>query len=324
MTVIPTLDISAVADDDARAELLSALRQAMATVGFLQIVGHGIELPLINRAHDTIEQIDRMPDQRRRALLRPRSESRGAYEKRTAEGRLLQRGFQFIPYDTLAEADAAGAVRGYPDYFKANVWPSGDPAFKATWDEYSAATRRLGRVLIDLFAQALGADTDYFAEAFRHDVTLYSANWYPSQPVGLGPDDLLLEQHADSGVLTVLHQRGSYEGLQILDRDGRWVTVPLHPEAFVINIGWLMNRWTNGRWPATMHRVVPGPHITDSRSSVAMHFLPNIDEVIAPLPALVGEEGALHAPITTYDWQREFMADYVLARHDWTPVREPA
>jgi isopenicillin N synthase-like dioxygenase len=198
------------------------------------------------------------------------------------------------------------------------------PAFKATWDDYSAATRRLGALLINLFAQALGADTDYFAEAFRHDVTLYSANWYPSQPAGLGPDDLLLEQHADSGAVTVLHQRGSYDGLQIMDRDGQWVTVPIHPEAFVINIGWLMNRWTNGNWPATMHRVVPGPRSSDSRSSVAMHFLPNIDEVIAPLPELVGEEGPRHAPITTYAWQREFMADYVMARHDWAPVKELA
>jgi len=313
---IPTLDLSG-AGGEAHEQFLAALREAMASVGFLQIVGHDIAPELIDRAHDSIEHVDRMPPDRRRALMRHRSESRGVYEKLTADGRLLQRGFQFIPYDTLAEAEAAGAVRGHPDYFKANVWPEGDLSFKAVWDEYSAACRRLGHTLMSLLAQALGTDPAYFAEAFRHDVTLFSANWYPRQTSGLGPSELLLEAHADSGILTVLHQRGSYDGLQVLDRSGSWITIPVRPEAFAINIGWLMNRWTNGTWPATMHRVVPGPSPGDCRSSIAMHFLPNIDEVIAPLPSLVGAEGARHTPITTYDWQHEFMEQYVLAGHDW-------
>lgn len=317
MTTIPTLDLR---DDHDRPALLADLREAMATVGFLQITGHGVPADLIGRAHDAIAQIDQMAPHERAAIVRPRGTSRGVFEHRAPNGRLLSRGFQFIPYDTVADAEAAGAVRGYPGYFGANVWPAWRPSFKATWDEYSAATRALGGRLMALFAEALGADGDFFAEAFRHDVTLYSANWYPRQPEAMAAGELLLGEHADSGVLTVLHQRGTYEGLQIRDRDGTWVTVPIRPDAFVINIGWLMHRWTNGSWPATMHRVIPSLDPADHRSSVAMHFLPNIDQLIAPLPNLVGAGGPRFDPITTYDWQVEFMRDYVLARYDEQPV----
>jgi isopenicillin N synthase-like dioxygenase len=293
----------------------------MTTVGFLHIVGHGIPLDLINEAHDSIVWMDRLSPAEKRSLIRPRGDSRGIFEKKAADGRLLQRGFQFIPYDTVDVAAAAGAVGGHPDYFVSNVWPA-DPGFKALWDELSGVSRNLGRLLVELFALALGADVEYFRSAFTKDVTLYSVNWYPSQPPGIGPDDVLNNKHADSGALTVLHQRGTYEGLQVLHRDGTWETVKLRPESFVINIGQLMSRWTNGVWPATMHRVVAGPTPADCRSSIAMHFLPNIDVTIAPVPSMVGTAAPKYAPISTYDWQHEYMERYVLATHDW--ANQPA
>jgi isopenicillin N synthase-like dioxygenase len=319
-TTIPTVDISAAVDggDDLDA-VVEEIRAAMSSVGFLHIVGHGIPLELINRGHDAIVDIDRLPEPERQALLRPRNASRGIFEKRAADGRMLQRGFQFIPYDDLADAEAHHAVGGHPDYFTRNVWPQCRPEFRTTWDELSGATRNLGRLLVGLFARALGADPAAFVDAFRHDVTLYSANWYPTQPVGIGPSDVLNGQHADSGALTVLHQRGTYEGLQVLHRDGTWETVALRPETFVINIGELMSRWTNGVWPATVHRVLAGPGRQDCRSSIAMHFLPNIDELITPLASMVGDGEMRYEPITTYDWQHEFM-ERLLAVYHLTPA----
>jgi isopenicillin N synthase-like dioxygenase len=318
MAGIPTLDISSAMAGDAPQSLVDELRVAMTTVGFLHIVGHGIAPELLDRGHDAIVHIDQMPDAGRKVLHRPRGESRGLFEKCAADGRILQRGFQFIPYDDLAAAEVAGAVGGHPDYFAANVWPNGDDDFKATWVEISSATRHLGTILIGLFARALGADVDFFAGAFTKDVTLFSANWYPRQPEGTSPTEVLNAQHADSGALTMLHQRGTYAGLQVLHRDGRWETVALRPESIIINIGQLMSRWTNAAWPATMHRVLAGPTAQDCRSSIAVHFLPNIDQLIEPLASLTDAGEPKYAPITTYDWQHEFMERYVLAKHDWS------
>jgi isopenicillin N synthase-like dioxygenase len=312
---IPVVDISVAVSGGDEAAVVEAFAAAMSEVGFLQIVGHGVPAGLIAAAHQTMVQLDALPDDERGKLVRPRGLSRGIFERFDASGAMLQRGFQFIPYDSLAEAAAAGAVRGHPDYFDANVWPQ-DDEYAATWKEYADATRKLSHLLMSLFAKAFGLDADYFAGKFDHDVTLFSANWYPRQEIGTDSDQakVLLRDHPDSGVLTVLHQRGDYEGLQVLGSDGEWHTVPMLPDAFVINIGELMSRWTNGQWPATIHRVVASPVPAHARSSIATFFLPNIDEVVAPLPG-TAVEGARYEPISTYDWQRQFMAEYVLARN---------
>jgi isopenicillin N synthase-like dioxygenase len=313
-SAIPVIDISSAVTGGDDAAVVEAFRAAMSEVGFLQVVGHGVPAGLIAAAHRTMVQLDSLPETERRELHRPRGLSRGIFERSDAAGAMLQRGFQFIPYDSLAEAGAAGAVRGHADYFDANVWPA-DAEFVTIWKMYSDATRQLSHLLMSLFARAFGLDADYFAGKFDHDVTLFSANWYPRQEIGTDRDQakVLLRDHPDSGVLTVLHQQGDYEGLQVLGSDGDWYTVPMLADAFVINIGELMSRWTNGQWPATIHRVVASPVPAHWRSSVATFFLPNIDEVIEPLPGTAAG-GTLYHPISTYDWQRQFMTEYVLTR----------
>jgi isopenicillin N synthase-like dioxygenase len=66
--------------------------------------------------------------------------------------------------------------------------------------------------------------------------------------------------------------------------------VPPSPDGFVINVGDLMSRWTNGRWRSTLHRVVnPGRELTGStqRLSMVAFFSPNEESEIACLPSCV-------------------------------------
>ena len=114
----------------------------------------------------------------------------------------------------------------------------------------------------------------------------------------------------------------SDEGLQVRARDGGWGTVPLRDDAFVIDIGHLLSRWTNGRFPATVHRVVAGPTPAHQRRSIAMVFLPNVDQVVAPVPTIVEEEGPRFEPISAYDWQQQYMREVVLVNSYAEP--EPA
>lgn len=315
MTSIPIVDVSPSIEGRPDGSVVAAVRAAMAEVGFFQAVGHGVSPGVIDAAYDAIDAIDAMSAAERAALFRPRATSRGVFEELDASGSILNRGFQFAPYDDLAAAEEAGAIAGHPDYFPPNVWPPGD-RFRQTWKDYEASTRTSARALMSLFARAFELPGDFFDQAFDPDVTLFSANCYPPQP-DPDPTLVLLPGHPDSGVLTMLHQRGSYEGLQVLRLDGSWTTVPVVEEAFVINIGELMSRWTNGRWPATVHRVVAGRKPADRRSSIAMFFLPRLDEVIAPLPTTTADEEARYEPISVYEWQQQFMEQYVLSRYDW-------
>ncbi|MCO7220311.1 isopenicillin N synthase family oxygenase [Klenkia sp. PcliD-1-E] len=320
---IPVVDVSPAFGDDpaALAGCVAQLRHALTEVGFLQVTGHRVDPAVLDAAYAAMDQIATMPEAERRALVRPRASSRGLFEEIDERGRVLNRALQFLTYDDLAAAEADDAVGGHPDYFVPNVWPEQLPGFRTTWKAYDAATRSLARTLMGLFALAMGLPRDFFAEPFSKDVTLFSVNLYPPQPVDDDyVEEVVLNPHADSGGLTVLHQRGSYEGLQVRDAAGGWVTVPLREDAFVINIGHLMSRWTNGRFPATVHRVVAGPDPTAERQSIAMFFLPNIDQVVAPVETMIGAEGPRYLPITAYDWQEQFMKEYVLVNSYAEPV----
>jgi isopenicillin N synthase-like dioxygenase len=320
MSQIPVVDLGPVLAGADTAPVVVELRQALAGVGFLRVVGHGVPAALVDAAYATMDQVAALPDDQRRALIRPRASQRGLFEQIDPRGQVLNRAFQFITYEDLPAAEADDAVGGHPDYFVPNVWPDEIPGFRAAWQRYAEATRALARTLMALFARALDLPADHFAEPFAKDVTLFSANFYPPRPVDPDGPAVVLTPHADSGGLTVLHQRGDYEGLQIRGRDGEWITVPRDDEAFVINIGHLLSRWTNGRYPATVHRVVSGPTATAQRRSIAMFFLPNVDTVIAPLPTMIGADGPRFDPVTAYDWQRQFMERYVLTKTYAEPV----
>ena len=93
--------------------------------------------------------------------------------------------------------------------------------------------------------------------------------------------------HTDWGFLTLLDTNET-PGLQI-NYKGRWVPVPCNvKDAFVVNLGDLMERWSNGVFKSTLHRVVnatPGKE----RYSCAFFVSPDYDaEVGRPASVEIG------------------------------------
>ena len=104
--------------------------------------------------------------------------------------------------------------------------------------------------------------------------------------------------------MTLLYSDNDIGGLEVMDRAGRWVPVPVTDGAFTVNLGDLMMRWTNHRWRSTLHRVVNPPTATNDlsrRLSIGMFFIPNYDAVVAPIPRF--GDAPRYAPITVADYR---------------------
>lgn len=306
MAAIPVIDIS----PEDRPAVADALGRACAGTGFVQITGHGVDLSLLDAVYATIDRLACLGPEEKASLVSPTGHQfRGLVGAKDPEGRTLVESLQVNVYDGPAEAQAAGVDGRYAGYFHPNVWPD-IPGFRDAWQACSESTRRLGARLMSLFALAIGLPEDHFAPLLELDVTQFGINWYPPQPVVEDPRERILTRaHSDSGMLTILHQRGDYEGLQAMNVEGDWTDVPLLPDAFVINIGDLMHRWTNGRWPAVKHRVVAAPDPAHSRASIVTFYLPAVDTVVAPLPGMVGDEGPLFEPVMQYEWEARYLAE---------------
>ena len=82
-------------------------------------------------------------------------------------------------------------------------------------------------------------------------------------------------------MLTILRQ-DDVGGLEVQDEDGKWIPAPPIPGTFVINLGDMLEVWTNGSYKATTHRVRKSKSRRD-RISIAYFFNPQPDCVVSPL-----------------------------------------
>jgi isopenicillin N synthase-like dioxygenase len=102
-------------------------------------------------------------------------------------------------------------------------------------------------------------------------------------------------------------------------KDGTWLSADPVRGAFVVNIGDMIERWTNGLWRSTLHRVI---HRGDAyRVSVPFFYEPAFDAVVAPLQKCVRDSGreAMHAGSTYGEHllTKVFSNFYYSKRTDW-------
>ena len=129
-----------------------------------------------------------------------------------------------------------------------------------------------------------------------------------STPDAICEDKLLLLEHPDDSAVTVLAQRGDYEGLQVRSAAGDWIGVPVIPGALQVFSGSLLARWTGGRLRPGRHRVVAGGTVT--RRSTAVFVYPALDTVVAPLAPFPADADA-EPGIRVWDHVKDRVADYL-------------
>ncbi len=280
MTGIPTIDLDGPA--------AAAIGQACETVGFFQIVGHGVDESVIDAAWRETRRFFDLPHADRVAAIQPAGAAYGyvpiemeALERSLGTGSStsaadLKQTFNVGPLPTPG-VDLTDPVAAWA--FGPTPWPPALPSLEPAMRAYFDAMDGLARRLLRLFAVALDVAPDFFERFVDRAPGALRALDYPD----LGdrspqPGQLRAGAHTDYGTLTILRQDDAPGGLEVLDpRTGTWAPVPARPDAFVVNLGDLMQRWTNDRWHSTMHRVVVPPRGSGPNRRQSMAFFHNAD-----------------------------------------------
>lgn len=297
--MIPTIDLSAFRAGKDRQQLAHAVDQACAEIGFLAVVGHGVPEALIASTRAQARAFFDLPVAAKLALpLRPDGVG---YSPVAGENLAASLG-QAAPPD-LKESLNVGAR------FDHNQWPADLPELRPTLEAYFSALAGLAGELLGVFALALAQPVDFFADKIdRHNSFLRVIN-YPAPVQAPLPGQLRAGAHSDYGTLTILLSENTPGGLQVQTRAGEWLEVHAPPNAFIINIGDLLMRWSNDRWQSTLHRVVNPPEALAARSrrqSLAFFHNPNPEAVVACLPNCSGpDRPARYAPITAGEFLRQ-------------------
>lgn len=164
-----------------------------------------------------------------------------------------------------------------------NRWPASLPShiFREPMERYYERVYSLCLAVLDILAAGLAHGPDIFADFVANDpVAALRLLHYPPQTTD-APDQLGAGAHTDFGAITLLLQ-DTIGGLQVWDDAGaRWVDVPPEPDAYVVNVGDMLQMWTGGKYKSSRHRVLNRSG-TD-RYSVPFFFDGNLECVLKPM-----------------------------------------
>jgi isopenicillin N synthase-like dioxygenase len=294
---IPAIDIGPWCGGDPAGarRVAEAVGMACERIGFLIITGHGIPDALVRRVFDVSLVFFDLPLEEKVVL---RSDDPGVPRGYSAlASKNLGRTYGLDTPPDLREQFFVGPLEDWSSHFRSfpgaarvyapNVWPGRPSEFREVFTAYYRAQERLARDLMRIFALALDLPAVWFDTAVDRHFSTCPSNLYPEPSGEPLPGQLRAGPHTDFGSLTILAVNDAPGGLQVLFPDGAWHDVRPAPGQFVVNLGDMMQRWTNDRWKSTVHRVVnppPGRATGSRRQTVGFFLHPNFDARVACLP----------------------------------------
>ena len=282
---LPVVDLAPFRADPssaAAAATVTALRDACHDVGFAHVVGHGVDEALEDAVHDVSRRFFALPDADRLEIVNTNSPYFRGYTRLGHEhtnGRSDWRD----QIDIGPEHAPRRARPGDPAWLRLrgpNQWPSALPELRTVVTAWMDAMAIVGRTVLRALALGLGQPIDHFEPVVTPDPeVLVKIIRYPAPTEG-HDDGQGVGAHHDSGLLTFIHQ-DDIGGLEV-QRGERFVPVVRRRDAYVLNLGEMLQLATNGYLRATRHRVV-SPPVGRERVSVAYFFNPCMEATLAPI-----------------------------------------
>ncbi|MEN8655864.1 2-oxoglutarate and iron-dependent oxygenase domain-containing protein [Streptomyces sp. 21So2-11] len=307
---IPTVDLRPwlSGDADARARTAVTVDRALRTAGFLLVTGHGVDMTLGTRIREAAREFFRLPYAAKEPLavrvggrgwLGPGAEANG-YAEGTPTPPDLKESLSF------AADQPTGDAATDAEWFLPNRWPEASPSLQGLVETYLAQLRTLSDQLLELLAVALGAPEDFFTRHTAHPTWGFNINWYPgTDTVGEAqPGQFRIGPHTDFGTVTLLDRQAGKGGLQVFTDEGGWEDAPYDADAFTVNIGDLMARWTGDRWRSGRHRVLPPPADVPTEELMSLVYFYECDPhtTVAPIPGPGGR--VAYEPVDSHTYLR--------------------
>ncbi len=243
---IPTIDIGGAFNDPEAAErhrdaVAAQVDRAARTVGFMQIVGHGIPASTLHAFAAATDAFFALDSVVKAAYRCPPSVNRGYTPPPKSEA--LAASLGLVSAADLFEAFNIGTEAAeYPaltlpatDYAPPNIWPAEVPGFAAAVGDWFAAAGSVARTMVRIFGRALGlGGDDGLVSVTDHSLDVLRMINYrlPSPETVLEPDQVGMGgAHTDYGIVTVLWA-DAVPGLEVLGDGGRWHPVQPAPARY--------------------------------------------------------------------------------------------
>ncbi|VYS46333.1 unnamed protein product [Arabidopsis thaliana] len=270
---IPIIDMKRLCSSTSMDSEVEKLDFACKEWGFFQLVNHGIDSSFLDKVKSEIQDFFNLPMEEKKKFWQRQDEIEG-----------FGQAFVVSEDQKLDWADLFFHTVQPVELRKPHLFPKLPLPFRDTLEMYSSEVQSVAKILIAKMARALEIKPEELEKLFDDVDSVQSMrmNYYPPCPQ---PDQVIgLTPHSDSVGLTVLMQVNDVEGLQI-KKDGKWVPVKPLPNAFIVNIGDVLEIITNGTYRSIEHRGVVNSE--KERLSIATFHNVGMYKEVGPAKSLV-------------------------------------
>jgi isopenicillin N synthase-like dioxygenase len=231
---VPVIDIGPFREGDpkARRAVAAQVGRAIKDIGFLVIIGHGVDSTLVAEVQRVSNAFFDLPEHEKREVLRPAPEVTRGYIPLEAESVGRSQGVD-APGD-LNESLMIGPVEVTDDpyftapeagrHFHPNLWPREPKGLRPAYEEYFRVMGKLAEDLMAIFALALDLPESFFADKIDRHISRLRVRNYPAPSAPPKPGQLRAGAHCDYGSLTILRAENKPGGLQVLNiRKNGWM-----------------------------------------------------------------------------------------------------
>ena len=265
---IPAISLSLLRQQDAGT--LKALALACQEWGFFHLLDHDLEPHASKHFLASMEAFFNLPKEEKLAVSKSMKTLWGYHDRELTKNRQdWKEIFDLVPDDDSVP------------------WPNQPENFKEVMLDWHQRCESVCLLLLGAIMTSLNLDSDSLKHCFKPKNSSYlRLNHYPSSDSPANPDEsypqtghLGIHHHTDAGAITLLLQ-DQVPGLQMRHQN-IWKTVPTKAEALVVNIGDMMQVWSNDRYKAPLHRVLANS--SQERFSAAFFLNPAYDTNCQPL-----------------------------------------
>lgn len=297
---VPELSLLSFANGNAteKARFVDNLFAGLKDYGFIVMVDHTVDEKLTKKAYELIHEFFQMPLETKRKYV---CQAGGGQRGYTAFG---VEHAKDNPFPDLKEFWHVGrntiVDEKFRSYFPDNIWPTEINEFRETMLALYGALDTTAGLVMDALGMALDVPQTYFRSMLQDGNSILRPIHYPPVDPRAPKNAVRSAAHEDINLITVM-VGATTSGLELLDRDGKWLQVKNNEKQLVVDSGDMLQVLTNGVIPATTHRVVNPADFNSTRYSMPFFVHPNPDTMLKCIPSCRGT-GEKYAPVNSHQW----------------------
>ena len=287
---IPSVDLADFlsSDPERKKSFVQQLGEAYQNIGFVAVRNHGLSDALTSAIYKQVQAFFALPEEiKLKYEIEGLAGQRGytSFGKEHAKGRNTGDLKEFWHFGQYVE-DNDPIKKEYPENVEVEELPEFNKVGKQVYQQLEST----GRQMLRAIALFLDLDENYFDDKIHNGNSILRPIHYP--PITEAPDDAVrAAEHEDINLITLL-MGASAEGLQVLNKQGDYVSVTALPEQIIVNVGDMLQRLTNSKLRSTTHRVVNPPREKwgSSRFSIPFFLHPRSEMRLDCLPQCVDQD----------------------------------